>query len=1151
MASDFLNEDNLCGQSLLRLVARGNSILAEMLRLSKNVPSIFLGKAEDLSQEKYAGVLADFTYLRSRDKFERRIAADQDLIDTDEELAENHMELLERFYTLFSSIVSYHEGWRKFLDNLLEGFHIAHTVESVTLDVDGRQLMCEAVYLFGIMLLFLDELIPGPARERLVISYYRNKGETTVRNFDDVCALVKSTGFVPGGKKLPRDYPESYFARFDMDSDVLDILLSRLRSDDVYLAMRSYPAPRHRSTALAAQASMLYVLLFFMPRVLKKESSMMREIVDKHFNDNWVIALYMGKLVDVSAEWKRYRAASAALKATVKVEHVRELADRARREVIACEGLLRDYLTEGVLLEQYVIDNITPLLNCLRRANVTLRWLLLHRRSVDRRTREAVERESVEAVRIVLLLMATAQLEFTLKGMLEALLLSKEDKWAESKAACSSRMEELAAYFSAEVPLARVEKNEDLQAWFTKLKLDIEELGYNNSTVAGRKIQSIIGALEDVEQFEEIDTSLQIKQFLEDTRDYLVRMVRLVNVRGDILAMVDTVTDFSYAWELIHDYTPILHERVRRNPGTVPLLRSLFSKLASILDVPLIRINQCNSSDTISVAEYYSGELVGYVREVMKVVPESMFTKLTRIIALQSGAGGAALKPLPVRLEQVRLKEFAQLQLRYDLARATHEISVFTEGILAMEKTLLGLEQVDPRAILEDGIRTELVRRISRSMHMTLQFKHFTHEEVHSKFAALARELDAFKRSFEYIQDYITMYALRIWQQEVSRIINYNVEQEANLFLAKKVFDAQSKYQSAAIRVPRFPSTDGTSINFMGRLVRALLALTDPRGSVYAPKACGWYALDTGDERVGISTFSQIKRSVGVTGLSGIDRLVSFRIVHELRRFLTFYGKELKPHNALLHEVVGSLQPTHKLPDSPRLYSTALKKLNKLMDPMLRIVLRVGQLQLMRRQITNELSFSSKLDSQLLTGALRALNSAVLKDVWEHYRNPEKPYPSAENPLLEELARYMEATGFHNPLAKIYVTTDALDNFTVLLFLFVLANMKRLVYDRAFSTLVRRKASDGVDGVPFLVGVLTILRQFHPLYTHEFFAYLGQFVRSSIFAAFSKRDESRVHLPEEVVNVLLFADQFCRLGYLPRSLVEKYIPSYIFDAVHM
>ena len=42
-------------------------------------------------------------------------------------------------------------------------------------------------------------------------------------------------------------------------------------------------------------------------------------------------------------------------------------------------------------------------------------------------------------------------------------------------------------------------------------------------------------------------------------------------------------------------------------------------QLASALDMPLMRISQANSPDLMSVSQYYSGELVAYVRKVLQV----------------------------------------------------------------------------------------------------------------------------------------------------------------------------------------------------------------------------------------------------------------------------------------------------------------------------------------------------------------------------------------------------------------------------------------------------------------------------------------------------------------------------------------------------
>ena len=60
--------------------------------------------------------------------------------------------------------------------------------------------------------------------------------------------------------------------------------------------------------------------------------------------------------------------------------------------------------------------------------------------------------------------------------------------------------------------------------------------------------------------------------------------------------------------------------------------------------------------------------------------------------------------------------------------------------------------------------------------------------ELLPKLEDLGQKMDGYLRSFEYIQDYVNVYGLKIWQEEVSRIINYNVEQECNSFLRTKVY---------------------------------------------------------------------------------------------------------------------------------------------------------------------------------------------------------------------------------------------------------------------------------------------------------------------------------------------------------------------------
>lgn len=110
------------------------------------------------------------------------------------------------------------------------------------LDSDGKQLLAEAVYLYGNMLLLLDFKIPAYSRERMVVSYYRYKGGSTIKDVDEIVKLCRSNGFSPHKiDKRPARYPEDYFARFPLPKQFLLMLIGRLRSEELYNYSSSYP----------------------------------------------------------------------------------------------------------------------------------------------------------------------------------------------------------------------------------------------------------------------------------------------------------------------------------------------------------------------------------------------------------------------------------------------------------------------------------------------------------------------------------------------------------------------------------------------------------------------------------------------------------------------------------------------------------------------------------------------------------------------------------------------------------------------------------------------------------------------------------------------------------------------------------------------
>lgn len=80
-------------------------------------------------------------------------------------------------------------------------------------------------------------------------------------------------------------------------------------------------------------------------------------------------------------------------------------------------------------------------------------------------------------------------------------------------------------------------------------------------------------------------------------------------------------------------------------------------------------------------------------------------------------------------------------------------IVYFILGVQMMEKTLVGVICIDPKQLLEDGIRKELVTNVSQALHNNLVFNSRAKiSELESKLMALADIMNGYKRSFEYIQ---------------------------------------------------------------------------------------------------------------------------------------------------------------------------------------------------------------------------------------------------------------------------------------------------------------------------------------------------------------------------------------------------------------
>lgn len=81
---------------------------------------------------------------------------------------------------------------------------------------------------------------------------------------------------------------------------------------------------------------------------------------------------------------------------------------------------------------------------------------------------------------------------------------------------------------------------------------------FQDDTASARKLVQLIQALEEVQRFHELESNMQVMQYLMEIRRDMYQMIRNMNIKEDILINLQMIGDITYAWEIIDAYTPIM-----------------------------------------------------------------------------------------------------------------------------------------------------------------------------------------------------------------------------------------------------------------------------------------------------------------------------------------------------------------------------------------------------------------------------------------------------------------------------------------------------------------------------------------------------------------------------------------------------------------
>ncbi|XP_053606278.1 WASH complex subunit 5 isoform X2 [Plodia interpunctella] len=1061
----------------------------------------------------------DFSYFKVSDVQEKKISINVKLQDVDDDLKEKYLDLITRFYLLFENIYQYVVDLISFTEQLNDGAFIQQTIETVLRDVEGKQLLCESLYLYGAMLLLCDLFMPGPFRERLLVAFYRYSTTQSQTNIDDVCKLLRDTGYDQQLAKRPADYPVEFFSRINIRPEFIDKVIGKLRSEDIYNQLSVYTFPEHQPSALATQASMLVICLFFAPYYLHSDISKMREIVDKFFPSNWIIPIYMGVTLNIIDFWDNFKAAKSALSNTCCNKSVKEVFAKRGESVPILTDKIHRLLKEGILTEDYVLDNINKILNLLLNSNLVVRWLLLHNSDViffdnnkrGKQLKDIVMKESnYDPLKLLELLISTAELELKVREILTKLLENKNHSWNTNKALALEAVNNLSELFSGNKSFTKVQENEQLKLWFDNIAKQISSLSESITTKSIKKITQLIQALDEVEEFHGIKGTSTVVQYLMESKEALKNVLRAATLKEDSLVTLETVADVSYAWCSIDCYTKHMQDSIKENPAVTSRLRALFLKLASAMEIPLLRINQAGSEDLVSVSQYYSNELIKYIQRVLQIIPEMVFSIVEKIIELQTWT----IKEVPTRLEKEKLREYAQLDHRMEVAKLTRSASTFTTGILDMRSTLVGIIRVDPAELLEEGLLKEL------DTHISKKFTEFLEPQTKKSTAAssnllprlqkLADSMNGYKRSLEYIQDYINMHGLRIWQKQVATIIYESVEKEISIRKGVTVYSP--------------------SAGFMGSLARQVAQLIDARTCTYINICAAWFDVKNQNEIVNNKTFAKLNEAIGVVGLHGLDTLYAHMIKNQLQGAQQILRSS---HDKITTNV-----------NEPKDIEQTILRNQKPLHQLVDVLILIGSLQLLRKHISYQLNSTCKFDSAHLEASLSTLNESVLQEIKSDTENKQK----VSNNMLRNLEKYLERCGIYQPFEKIYLKpTQEFLNMDIgrVLAILLISQLSKLQLCHTTGDLISKKTGDNIDGYPLLVGIYTILCQTKMENTNIFVDFLCHHV-SYIVLAKSRLSEAS----SEGILIVRILELFCETFNYPYENLENKLPLILLASPH-
>ncbi|CAI2317463.1 unnamed protein product [Caenorhabditis sp. 36 PRJEB53466] len=267
---------------LSKLVLHGESILAEIFRLSSFVPKDFRNPQK--SAKFRSIVQLDFKYLSKTEQIEKELEKDLRL---QTQFYATFEPVLIAFGQLFTSIAEFVQTFTSYAQEIAEEVKNGQRIDASR----TAELETYCLYISGLLLIYLDSYLPGPIRERIYVAIYR---KSDVReNAEFLVDFLKATG-------------------------ANDCMIRRLELPESFVRSCLGTIEAFEDSALKIpKTQLMYVILQFDRHTLTTDNTRMTKIVNSVFREIWVLNLGFGVIANIFDAWYPYKAAWNALNATL------------------------------------------------------------------------------------------------------------------------------------------------------------------------------------------------------------------------------------------------------------------------------------------------------------------------------------------------------------------------------------------------------------------------------------------------------------------------------------------------------------------------------------------------------------------------------------------------------------------------------------------------------------------------------------------------------------------------------------------------------------------------------------------------------------------------------------------------------------------